>query len=204
MKKILTIVALALVVILGATVITLAFVKTDYDQLTTANVESIVVYYGTANNTFSSDVENDKDIYNKLISEYNKGTKETVLSSLFQGSYASDAKPEVKYETWTFSPAAGKNFLKLNYSEGNYPVIKINGEVYEHDALLTAEKTVEYKSVYVQIEDSSELTKITAYFVHTLNNTTSNVSNYRIQFVTHHESLNDYVVELYEANQLFN
>ena len=199
MKKLLTIIALSLVGLLGATVITLAFVKTDYDQLNTSGVEAITVLHSSKENTFYSDTN--EEVFNKLLAEYEKGTRESVLSSLFQGAYSADAKPEVLKLGWILNNSA--TYLKLSYEAGSYPTITLNGKEYTDENLTTTNKTVEYKAVYLEVENTTTLTKITAYFVETLNNTSNNSGNYKIQFVTRQSSLHSYIVSLYENDMLF-
>lgn len=192
MKKILTIIALSLVGIIGAGVITLAFVKTNYGQLSTSNIEEIVVYYGTENNTFTEEDE----IYNTLLEKFDASNKETILSSLFQGAYSKDAKPAVEKLSWTFSTSTDTMYLKFNFNSDNYPMIKVDGENYIDDTLTTDDQTVEYKSVYITVENTSTLTTVTAYFVQAENNDTTTSSNYRITYVAHQEALYDYITEL--------
>lgn len=199
MKKVLTIVALALVGLIGASVITLAFVKTDYSQLTTSNITDIVVYYGTEEAAFSEANEE----FDVLLEKFAASEKETILSSLFQGAYSNEADATVEKLSWTFSKSSDTTYLRFVYDANEtYPVIQLNGENYIDETLTTDDQTVEYSSVYVEVENNSTLTTITAYFIQTLDNESSTSSNYRISYVAQQSDLYDYIVSLSEDGLL--
>lgn len=199
MKKLLTIIALSLVAVIGATIITLAFVKTNYGQVPTSNIDEVIVTYNSKSGTF--DEENYEEIYSNLLSKFDAGVKETMLSSLFQGAYSANAKAEITKASWTES-SVGSTYVKFNYNESNLPTITLNGEEYVDETLTTTDKTVEYSAVYVTVVNSSALTTVTAYFVHTLNNTSTNSGNYKITFVAHLDGLYDYITSLSEDGYL--
>lgn len=194
MRKLLTIIALSIVGILGATVITLAFVKSNFNQVSTANIDYITVYYGTEQETFMSGDE----IYDTIMAKYLSGTRESVLSSLFQGAYSSDADAEIIKNSFSSLPTSGTIYLRFAYDVDHYPTITLNGNVYEDETLTTTDQTVQIKYAYITIENSDTLTKITAYYVQAYNNDSSTSGNYRVQFVTHHSDLYDYLDDLYE------
>ena len=98
MKKrltlILTIVACVIVGLIAASAITLALVKSNFNQvIDTDKISGITVYMDSKDNYY--DAETGADVFNKIKNLYNQGTKESVLSSMFQGAYSDDAKAEV-------------------------------------------------------------------------------------------------------------
>ena len=199
MKKLLAIIAITIIGVLAVSVVTLAFVKTDYNQ---AKISSeIEVYYGQETGIFKDD-DNEEyaDIYEKLKQLYVKGTKETVLSSLFQGAYSQDAKPEIKKSGWTFAKTDGKVYLKFIFNTEQ--VLSFNGKVYIDEAKTSTDKTIKYDAIWVEIINSNSLVKVNAYFRNT-DSSGSTKSSYRIMFLTAHMDLYNYIVELSENDYLF-
>ena len=196
MKKILTIVALSLCGVIATVVLIMGIVKTDFNQLITNDATYINVYMNGNSNSYN----NDSDEFDELYKLYYKGTKEVVLSSLFQGAYSSDANAEINKSTTTLSSltsSTSKTYLKFHYADAKQVIL--NGEVYEDDTLTTTDKTVYYTDVLVEIAYSSVLTKVTAY-IQNIDSYTS--STYQVSFVTNHVELYDYITELNNEGEL--
>lgn len=198
MKKILTIVALSLVAIMGAAVISLVFIKQDHNQISLSNIEYVDVYYGTKHNNYAPEQE----IFKTLLKKYASGTKESVLNTLFQGAYSAEAKAEIIKSGWSFSPTTGKNYLMLEYKEDHLPTLKLNGKTYEDETLTTEEKTVAYERVYITVENNTVLTKITVLVSEKNTSGTKTSGNYKIEFITHNSALYDYFLHLDEIDEL--
>ena len=105
LTKVLTIVALCLFSAIAITAIVLAIVKRDYNQVVNSDVISIEVKKAGASNVYLKDdtEEENRTVFNDLLNKYYQETKESILSSLFQGAYSSDAEAEVVKTTTTVS-----------------------------------------------------------------------------------------------------
>ena len=114
-KKIITIVALTLVVLLVTATIVLAVVpKQYYDAVyrsTSATADYIGVYSGGKGNTY----DKNSDQYAKVVELYKKSTKENLLLSIFEGS----SKFKTSIESYTSN-------VYLNNSENTYVAFKFN------------------------------------------------------------------------------
>ncbi|MBR2467877.1 MAG: hypothetical protein IKB42_02420 [Clostridia bacterium] len=191
LTKVLTIVAVALVALIAATAITLSIVKTDFNQvIDTEKVDSITVYLQDKDNCYTA--ENGADEFNKMKELYNVGTKETILSTLFQGAFSEEAKAEVIPTSQSISslktPAEGTVVLKITFSEQQKLVV--NDETITDSSIYGTDKSVYYDTVYLNVEDHDTLTKVRCYIV------SSSASTYCYRYVSfsaHHSELYDYV-----------
>ncbi len=198
MKKrltlILTIVACVLVGLIAASAITLALVKSDFNQVIDTNkIAGITVYMDSKDNYYDS--ETSADVFNKIKELYNAGTKESVLSSLFQGAYSEEAKAEVITSTTSTStlktPGADTIVLKINFKE-NIKLV-VNGEVQEDSSSLEDDKSIYFNTVYFNVENNETLTKVRCYIVSTTN---QNYSYRQVMYATHHSELYNYLKDL--------
>ena len=198
MKKrltlILTIVACVIVGLIAASAITLALVKSNFNQvIDTDKISGITVYMDSKDNYY--DAETGADVFNKIKDLYNKGTKESVLSSMFQGAYSDDAKAEVIPSTTSTStlktPAADTIVLKINFKETMKLVV--NGEVQEDSSIYGADKAIYFNTVYFNVENNETLTKVRCYIV---SSTNQNYSYRQVMFATHHSELYNYLKDL--------
>ena len=198
MKKrltlILTIVACVIVGLIAASAITLALVKSNFNQvIDTDKISGITVYMDSKDNYY--DAETGADVFNKIKNLYNQGTKESVLSSMFQGAYSDDAKAEVIPSTTSTStlktPAADTIVLKINFKETMKLVV--NGEVQEDSSIYGADKAIYFNTVYFNVENNETLTKVRCYIV---SSTNQNYSYRQVMFATHHSELYNYLKDL--------
>lgn len=198
MKKtlvtVLTIIACALVGLIAATAITLALVKSNFNQVIDTNkIQGITVYLDDKDNYY--DAETNETVFNEIKNLYNKGTKESVLSALFQGAYSKNAKAEVLTATTSTStlrkPATGTIVLKFDFTEKQKLIV--NDEVIEDSSKYGDDKSIYFNTVYINIENNETLTKVRCYIVSETNNSYS----YRqVMFPTHHTELYDYLNDL--------
>lgn len=190
MKKYLPlIITLSLVAIMAVSVIVVAFIKTDYNQVALDDIYEIHVYHNGADNIYSKSA--DTKVFNKILDLYKEGTKEVVLSSLFQGAYSKDAKAQGITRSESFSnitTSTAKTSIAFRYSEPK--TITVNGEVYKGIEGLSA---IEYNYVLIVIENSTELTTITAYFNDITDVNSGTTSNYRVTFVAQLHELYEYL-----------
>lgn len=194
LTKVLTIVAIVLVGLIAVSAITLALVKSNFNQvIDMSKVEGITVYTDSKDNYYSEDTN--KEVFEQLKKLYNKGTEESVISALFQGAYSKRAKAEVITSTVSTdtlkTPASGTYVLKFNLKETQQ--LKVNGEVVEDSSKYGSDKSIYYNTVYINIEDNTALTKIRCYII---SETSINYSYTQVDFVAHHSELFDYISDL--------
>lgn len=194
LTKVLTIVAIVLVGLIAVSAITLALVKSNFNQvIDMSKVEGITIYTDSKDNYYSEDTN--KEVFEQLKKLYNKGTEESVISALFQGAYSKRAKAEVITSTVSTdtlkTPASGTYVLKFNLKETQQ--LKVNGKVVEDSSKYGSDKSIYYNTVYVNIEDNTALTKIRCYII---SETSINYSYTQVDFVAHHSELFDYISDL--------
>lgn len=194
LTKVLTIVAIVLVGLIAVSAITLALVKSNFNQvIDMSKVEGITIYTDSKDNYYSEDTN--KEVFEQLKKLYNKGTEESIISALFQGAYSKRAKAEVITSTVSTdtlkTPASGTYVLKFNLKETQQ--LKVNGKVVEDSSKSGPDKSIYYNTVYVNIEDNTALTKIRCYII---SETSINYSYRQVDFVAHHSELFDYISDL--------
>ncbi len=194
LTKVLTIIAIALVGLIAASAVTLAIVKSNFNQvIDTDKVTGITVYTDTQSDYFTKD--NNKEVYNKLVELYNKGTKESVISALFQGAYSENAKAEVLSTSKSISalqkPDTNNYVLQFYFSEDQ--TLVVNGETVTDSSIYGTDKSVKYSTVFFEVEENTTLTKVNCYIV---SNTSSNYCYRYVSFVTAHADLHEYISEL--------
>lgn len=194
LTKVLTIVAIVLVGLIAVSAITLALVKSNFNQvIDMSKVEGITVYTDSKDNYYSEDTN--KEVFEQLKKLYNKGTEESVISALFQGAYSKRAKAEVITSTVSVdtlkNPASGTYVLKFSLKDTQQ--LKVNGEVVEDSSKYGSDKSIYYNTVYINIENNTALTKIRCYII---SETSINYSYTQVDFVAHHSELFDYISDL--------
>lgn len=194
LTKVLTIVAIVLVGLIAVSAITLALVKSNFNQvIDMSKVEGITVYIDSKDNYYSEDTN--KEVFEQLKKLYNKGTEESVINALFQGAYSKRAKAEVITSTVSVdtlkNPASGTYVLKFSLKDTQQ--LKVNGKVVEDSSKYGSDKSIYYNTVYVNIEDNTALTKIRCYII---SETSINYSYTQVDFVAHHSELFDYISDL--------
>ena len=185
---------IVLVGLIAVSAITLALVKSNFNQvIDMSKVEGITVYTDSKDNYYSEDTN--KEVFEQLKKLYNKGTEESVISALFQGAYSKRAKAEVITSTVSVdtlkNPASGTYVLKFSLKDTQQ--LKVNGEVVEDSSKYGSDKSIYYNTVYVNIEDNTALTKIRCYII---SETSINYSYTQVDFVAHHSELFDYISDL--------
>lgn len=194
--KILTIVALAIFAALAIAAIVLAVIKKDFNQVINSDVNAVTVYQGTASNTYfkNADDEESKTVFNNVMNKYYAGTKESLLSSMFQGAFSKAAQPEVvKTGATALSTILTSETYNIRFHFANEQTLKINNEVYIDSKLTSQDKTVKYSSVILTVEKNNTLNKISMYVV---NDSNSSYTYYTVKFATHHQALYDYIADL--------
>ena len=196
LTRVLTIVALSIFVAIAVTAIVLGVVTRDYNQVINSDVNAIEVKKVGASNVYLKDdaEQENKDVFAEILNKYYVGTKESILSSLFQGAYSTDAKAEVVKTTVGISslnPSSETFYLRFYFATEQ--TLKTYDEVYVDSKLTTMDKTVKFNSVVLQVENNTQLNKVTMYVVDKNN---SNTSYYQVKYSTHHTELFEYIKNL--------
>lgn len=201
MKRILTIISVVLLSVFSVSVVTLAFVKTNFNELPVNNALAIEVFYnqketGLVEKNDSSSSK--KKIYDDVMKLYEQGTSKSVLTSIFQDLYSNAANPTVeKLSNWSWSKAKSANtvFIIFRFDYNNAPYIETNN-YNENDV------KIQYDTIWLEITQDSEMHMVTAY-LRKKADTTSTVSTHRINFLLETSALYNYVLELSDNGLLF-
>lgn len=192
MKKTLSYVALGLIFVLAVVIIAFTFVEKNFN-INLENPYSInIISNGTPSESYFSDsnVSENKEIYNKLLSEYNNSFKQKVMSSLFQGILASNAK--IERVNSSMSTIDSGTYLHFVYNDAQ--TLKLNGKVYtyHYSNSTSTDTNIQYKDVYVQVLDADSMSQINVYVTKEGN---SNLT-YKYVVYANQSALYDYITEL--------
>lgn len=192
MKKTLSYIALGLIFVLAVVIIAFTFVEKNFN-INLENPYSInIISNGTPSESYFSDsnVSENKEIYNKLLNEYNNSFKQKFMSSLFQGILTSNAK--IERVNSSMSTIDSGTYLHFVYNDAQ--TLKLNGKVYTyHYANSTATDTnIQFKDVYVQVLDADSMSQINVYITKEGN---SNLT-YKYVVYANQSALYDYITEL--------
>lgn len=187
MKKVISIISIALVALVVGATITLACVKTrtfdaidalgDYDK-----IQSVTIYKnGAEYNTLTS--YSNKDEISKIVSLHKDSLKDNVLSALFQGATGFDESMDTLSTSKSLSDIYAENIcISFKFSEKQ--TLKWENK----NVLNSKEKTVEYDKIIMQLNNSKNFADVTVYV---LNDSTSSL--YRVNTLAHQADLYDYI-----------
>lgn len=192
MKKTLSYIALGLIFVLAIVIVAFTFVEKNFN-INLENPYSISIRVnGTESESYFSDSEisGNKEIYNKILKSYNNSFKQKIMSSLFQGLIASNAR--IERVNSGMSVVNSGTYLHFVYND--VQTLKLNGKVYTyHYANSTATDTnIQYNDIYVQVLDSNGMSQINVYVSKV---GTSNLT-YKYVVYANQSALYDYISEL--------
>ncbi len=185
MKKIMTIVALSLIGLLAVTTIVLACIQYNYNRLQLSQVEYITIYNNGDTKTLFSDVEEEKEEVNQLISLYKKAQKQNLLNALFQGNVNKEV--EVTRSTTTNLNTTVKNAVAIQFYFEKEQKIMVGGKAYTYN-----NNEVTYRYATIVLSNNHNVEEYTLYFS---NNVSSTTTVYSITGLAHFADLYQYVVE---------
>ncbi len=195
MKKIISIISIALVALLVGATITLACVKTntmdavktlgDYDK-----IDYVKVYKGGSEYQ-SFTIQNDKEVIEKIVSLYKDSLKDNTLSALFQGATGFDPTLDTLDTALTRSEIVKDNIsVSFHFSE------KLNLKWDGKNVLTSNEKNVEFSEIIMQLNNSKNYADVAVYVVNA-----SNASLYKLNTIAHQSDLYDYINKMdYSGN----
>lgn len=189
MKKLLSIIALCLIAVLAGVIIVFAVVDKNYNPNLTAPDYIQICINKTSNSNVESYDKNDsilerKEVYDKVMKLYNESFSQKIMSGIFQGTIF-DNTTIIRSNVSISSLLSGGTFVAFNYNEAQ--TLKLNGEVYSYNG----ETNIQYKTLYVEVKNSSAMTDINIY----VKKIDSNSSIYRFVVKAEQAELYNYLHE---------
>ena len=197
MKKIIGIIGGSLVAILLVVTIILACTTHTAYKLDIAKPSFIEIYKGseTAKLTVVKDNVDDEEVYNKIISLYNKSFKENNLSALFQG--AKGFKKEVKNKQVQLSDilndASGNFILHYRYSNGQQN-LKIDGKDYVNPE--NKSEKVTFTDLYIEVANTANYNEFKVYLAVDPTEGPATESYWQVNLIAHQSDLYTYLSDL--------
>lgn len=194
MKKVISIVAIVLVVLLVGATVALACIKTNstdlvdelanYDKLNYVQVYKNGAYY----QAFTKSGEEDKNNINKIVCLHKESLKDNMLSSLFQGALGFDASMEKFDASKTRDEIVkDKNCVSFVFSEKQTLT-------WEDETIQNNNKNVEFYELILEVQDNENYSEVSVYVLNLANNaSTSNSSLYKFTTIAHQSELYDFI-----------
>ena len=194
MKKILSIVALCLIGVIAGVIIVFAVVDKNYNPNLLAPDYIQICINKTSNSNVESYDKNDsmserKAVYDKVMKLYNESFSQKIMSGIFQGIVFSNTQI-VRQGVSIDTLLTNGTFIAFNYNDTQ--ILKLNGEVYSHKG----ETNIEYKTLYVEVLNSSAMTDINIY----VKKIDSNYSYYRFVVKAEQSELYNYLQQNFANN----
>ena len=188
LKRVVSIVMLAVIAILAISSLALAVIPKDYNfGLSDPTCIKIYTSNESINNTRWYKDSND-GVYEKVMELYNNSFKTTLLNALFKGAMFESVSPEEG--TIYFNDVPGD---KIEFIYNEKQTVKINGVKYQ-----TSNSSIydEYVSVIIAVNNSNSLEKVTAYIRHGGENSTIEYSKLRFNSYAVQAELHEYINSL--------
>lgn len=196
LRKILSITIISLVLALTVAVIILAIVpKKHYDPVD-RDFYQVSVYRETSSGAFlvkNGDLgsEESQATVDKLVELYEKSLKDSVLSSMFQGT--GKFKPNVLHKSVDVSGKYNtSSVLALVFEYDEPQTLYLNGKEYKYTTTNQATKSITYTWSILTLTKSESFEKATLYLV----SDGSTKSECQIEFLAHQSELYDYIVDM--------
>lgn len=186
-KRIIGIIAVALVLILACVVIACVFIPKDYSFDINDPTTRIVVWKQGITPENKLEIEKSDERFEQIVSLFKQGFKSTILSSLFQGKVLETAKTlDNSYFAFNQSNMLSDNcyYIQFFYSENQ------STSTHNCDITLSSSQT-QYKMIAVQVNNSNALSLTHAYVGYNLTST-----NICYTTFASHASLYDYIAKL--------
>lgn len=197
MKKVISIIAIALVALLVGATVALACIKTsstdvvdrlvNYDDINYVQVYKNGEYYQSFT---KSDDEGKKNI-NTIIDLHKKSLKENMLSALFQGALGFDATMETLDASVTRDTIVkDKNCIAFVFAEKQTLV-------WEGKTVQKSNNDVQFVELIMEVTDNENYSEVNVYVLNLAKNAvTSNSSLYKLTTIAHQDKLNDFITKL--------
>lgn len=195
LKKVISIVVVALVLAITITTIVLALVPTKlYNPVNKDKLQSVTVYRDELSNVYLYNFEGQEErteVCNELIKLHEDSLQDNILSSLFQRATSYEAKVNKKAITNVLDSCvdvSGVLALVFTYSEDQ--TFMFNGEEYK-DQTIVSSTTVKYRKLMLLVNNTEGYEETTVYLTDS-----SNRSNYNITMLAHQSELYNHIVEM--------
>lgn len=188
-RKIVSISIISLVVALTIVVVLLAVIpKKHYDPMNW-DYDSATIYKDKSNAMLDKDDPEDKKVLEKIKELYEKSLKDSILSSMFQGtgSYSASVKEKATSVSDLYDKS-GVTSIVFDYDEEQ--VLQMYGEEYMHQLPASASKQIKYYSAVLVLTDTTSFEEATLYLI---TNVDKSKSEYCIKFLAHQSELYDYI-----------
>lgn len=190
-RKIVSISIISFVVALTLVVILLAVIpKKQYDPVNT-KFNAITIYRETSNGMLLTNDSSKKGDMDKILELHEKSLKDSVLSSMFQGT--STYKANVYHKTTSESSIYNKSGVyALVFSYPEAQTVTLYGEDYKYSATSTQAKTITYERAVLVVTNTSSFEEATLYFITDIDDKESECY---IKFLAHQSELYDFIAE---------
>lgn len=202
LKKVLSIVIIAIILAIVVTTCVLAFVKKSLynpmneinDNMDNYKIMTIYKdgYHGVYLNIESEDEEK-KQVMADIKALSDESTKSSILSSMFQGTGSFEPKILTKDEgnvLTKIAQASGKVCLVYDFADVDQ-YLMWNGEKYKNSQAKDPNAPVTFRKVYIPISNTEEFDVCTAYLADK-----DDKSSYQIEFLAHQSEIYDYLVNI--------
>lgn len=187
-RRIISISIISVVLALTLVVIILAIVPKKHYNPVDNSFNAVTIYKEKSNRMLIPSNTSDKKVIDKLMELHEKSLKDSVLSSMFQGTSSYDAK--VSHKTTAGSDIYNKSgTMALVFSYPEAQTLQMNGEDYRY-TIASASKTVTYYRAVLVLTDTSSFEEATLYLITDVDD---NESECNIKFLAHQSELYDYI-----------
>lgn len=199
MKKVLSIVALCLIAVLAGTIIIFACIDKSFNPNVT-EPDYIQIYINkTSGQNAESYYKNDefedrKAVYDNVMKLYNASFNQKIMSGIFQGILFDNA--EIVRETKSLTNLTG-TYIAFNYEE--LQTLKLNGKVYTYKSGSTTETNIQYKTLWVEVKDTTAMSDINIYVEHYTESNSNETSRFKFVVKAEQSNLFDYIQENFGA-----
>lgn len=159
-KKIILLVVLALAIILAGTFILLGCVKKDYAPEFSLTAKTIKIEDSSSNEYFNYEAnenKNGKEMFNKLLAEYENSMKQSILAGIFSGTLSNEI------DITLLSKAPAFSDYKVTFDFKAQMTLKKDGKNFVYGT--NSEKTIEFSEVMFNLNDSKGFHEFNIYAI---------------------------------------
>lgn len=199
-KKVASIVIVALVCALVLVTIVLALVPKKLENVIPTGYNSITIYSGDASQTYNVKYDetnpSNSEVASKVLTLHQDSLKDSILSAIFQGVGSFDVNVVNKSVDNALTTAKDESEYVLTFNYGTTQTLKIGGKEYKHKADLSGEY-VTFDKIIMPLGSKDSFEECTLYLVQKgSTSSTTYKSKYRVKYLAHHSDLVKYIDSL--------
>lgn len=199
-KKVASIVIVALVCALVLVTIVLALVPKKLENVIPAGYNSITIYSGDASQTYNVEYDetnpSNSEVASKVLTLHQDSLKDSILSAIFQGVGSFDVSVVNKNVDNALTTAKDESEYVLTFNYGSTQTLKIGGKEYKHKADLSGD-VVQFDKIIMPLGSKDSFEECTLYLVQKgTTSSTTYKSKYRVKYLAHHSDLVKYIDSL--------